>query len=240
MLSSPASLESLRLSRQPAPSSPNSSRRLSNAVPRRHILSLPPPCDDRQVRVDASPPRPLLCVSVPPRRRLSLSFSNRCVLFCENTGMPPGASRRWSLAAIFFRIRTYRRSPRFSRYRPKPSSHNFFRIRTYEKTGGRGDLMLTTTGNTGFRLCSHDYSSKSRTRSRYPSEAAPFVTSLSPYVTTSSTPIGFFNSSQHFFDLTLLRPPRYAYPLMVSHCTPLASSPNQLSSFEEIHAHRIA
>jgi hypothetical protein len=80
--------------------------------------------------------------------------------------MPPGALFFLELATrhsatIFFRIRTYRRSPRFSRYRPKSSAsksfrirtykicaYNSFRIRTYEKTGGGGALMLTTTSST--------------------------------------------------------------------------------------------
>ena len=60
---------------------------------------------------------------------------------------------------------------------------------------------------------------------------------LRPYFIVS---ISSFNPFQHFFDLTLRRPPRYPYSLMLSHGTLLASSPNYLSFFEEIHAHRIA
>jgi len=104
--------------------------------------------------------------------------------------------------------------------------------------------MLTTTSSTsttstGFSLCSRDYR-HNRHRLRHRGEAAPFVTSLPSYVITSSPPISSFNPLQHFFDLTLLRPPRYAYSLMCNHGTLLASSPRHLSSLEEIHAHRIA
>jgi len=85
-----------------------------------------------------------------PKQSISPFLSIICALSCENTKVParPGGARsaipislttrHSSLvypeprrATKSFRIRTYRRTPRFSRNRPKLSFRNPFRIRTY-------------------------------------------------------------------------------------------------------------
>ena len=115
------------------------------------------------------PRRELRRVRSPLRdRNASLVFPTTSSLFCENTGMPSRAfflaTRHSPLvypeprrATIFFRIRTYRRTPRFTVFWPKlpvrklsrintykKSRCNPFRSNTYKKQGGGGVIVLAS------------------------------------------------------------------------------------------------
>jgi hypothetical protein len=178
-------------------------------APRRHILSLAPPCGHSQAGSMPPLPATLLLSSPTKTKAISFPFKRLRTLLRKHRD---ATRSHWSLAAIFFRISTYGQSPRFSRNRPKSSSRNLFRIstykksrcnpfriRTYEKTGGRGNHMLTTTGSTGFSLCSDDYGPQSRAtiaigvRPRVPGGHR----SLPPYLSRH-----YFHSSHQFFQFS--------------------------------------
>ena|SRR5882724_2547562 len=111
------------------------------------------------------PRRELRRVRSPLRdRNASLVFPTTSSLFCENTGMPSRAFFQLFDLELCgfasrnpFRIRTYRRTPRFTVFWPKlpvrklsrintykKSRCNPFRSNTYKKQGGGGVIVLAS------------------------------------------------------------------------------------------------
>jgi hypothetical protein len=107
-------------------------------------------------------PRTLFTTSTAKTKRIPCHFNHLHTLLQKHwdaTRAPfsPSTLNSSTLSRNFFRIRTYSRSPCFSRNQPKSSARNSsrintykiyvcnpFRIRTYEKTRGVGDIMLTS------------------------------------------------------------------------------------------------